>query len=145
MDVVISECLKDNYEAIYLLFKNELGYQNLNYNSFCQRLTMMLQSENYHLLVAYNNDQVAGFVAFEKAYALEIEGAILRVIALAVSSKYQGQKIGTKLMNAAELYANENQITTITLNSGLQRLKTHEFYLKQGYMKKGYSFIKKNI
>lgn len=145
MDVVISECLKDNYEAIYLLFKNELGYQNLNYNSFCRRLTMMLQSENYHLLVAYNNDQVAGFVAFEKAYALEIEGAILRVIALAVSSKYQGQKIGTKLMNAVELYANENQITTITLNSGLQRLQAHEFYLKQGYMKKGYSFIKKNI
>ena len=36
----------------------------------------------------------------------------------------------------------ENKVAAITLNSGISRKTAHIFYEKQGYSKKGYSFVK---
>lgn len=66
----------------------------------------------------------------------------MRIIALAVKENSQGQGIGTKLVEQAELFAKENGVTVIGVNSGLKREQAHNFYEKQGFSKKGYSFAK---
>ena len=67
----------------------------------------------------------------------------MRIIALAVAHHSQGQGIGSALIQEAEKYANENNITTILVNSGLKRTEAHRFYEKQSFYKKGYSFCKR--
>ena len=67
----------------------------------------------------------------------------MRIIALAVEHRYQGQKIGSSLIAYSEQYALSKQVSAITVNSGFERRRAHEFYKKNDYYKKGYSFIKK--
>ena len=52
-------------------------------------------------------------------------------------------KIGSSLIAYSEQYALSKQVSAITVNSGLERRRAHEFYKKNDYYKKGYSFIKK--
>ena len=106
-----------DYQDVYQLVKYELGYQNLEFNKFCWRLDQMLQDTNYQIYVA--------------------------IIVLAVEHRYQGQKIGSSLIAYSEQYALSKQVSAITVNSGLERRRAHEFYKKNDYYKKGYSFIKK--
>lgn len=47
------------------------------------------------------------------------------------------------LIKYSEKYAKNNNVSVITLNRGLTRLGAHSFYEKQGFYKKGYSFLKK--
>lgn len=50
--------------------------------------------------------------------------------------------IGKHLIQEVEKYAKINNMAVITLNSGISRKTAHIFYEKQGYSKKGYSFVK---
>ena len=44
-------------------------------------------------------------------------------------------------MQAAEEYGKMKEVTSVVLNSGLSREGAHQFYEKQGFHKKGYSFF----
>ena len=103
----------------------------------------MLQDTNYQIYVAIIDYRVVGIIGLMLGWGLEIEGKIMRIIALAVEHRYQGQKIGSSLMAYSEQYALSKQVSAITVNSGLERRRAHEFYKKNDYYKKGYSFIKK--
>ena len=132
-----------DYQDVYQLVKYELGYQNLEFNKFCWRLDQMLQDTNYQIYVAIIDYRVVGIIGLMLGWGLEIEGKIMRIIALAVEHRYQGQKIGSSLIAYSEQYALSKQVSAITVNSGLERRRAHEFYRKNDYYKKGYSFIKK--
>ena len=116
-----------DYQDVYQLVKYELGYQNLEFNKFCWRLDQMLQDTNYQIYVAIIDYRVVGIIGLMLGWGLEIEGKIMRIIALAVEHRYQGQKIGSSLIAYSEQYALSKQVSAITVNSGLERRRAHEF------------------
>ena len=97
---------------------------------------------NYLIYVACIENKVVGFIGIEVSYVFELPKQIMRVNALAVDNNYQNKGIGKQLIQVVEKYAKINNLAAITLNSGISRKTAHIFYEKQGYSKKGYSFIK---
>ena len=74
-----------DYQDVYQLVKYELGYQNLEFNKFCWRLDQMSRYKlsnlccNYRLQSSRDN-------WIDVRLGLEIEGKIMRIIALAVGT-----------------------------------------------------------
>lgn len=97
---------------------------------------------NYLIYVACIENKVVGFIGIEVSYVFELPKQIMRVNALAVDKNYQNKGIGKHLIQEVEKYAIINNMAAITLNSGISRKTAHIFYEKQGYSKKGYSFVK---
>lgn len=139
--MIISNCKRENISGVYELLKNELG-KNVSVETLENRIDKMLRDSNYKIFVAEADNETVGFVGLHLGLAFEIDGKVMRIIALAVKEEYQNKGIGTALVKAAEEYAKDNGVTVIGVNSGLQRLPAHSFYEKQGFYKKGYSFIK---
>lgn len=142
MEILIRNLLADDYEAICNLIENELGYWNLNHDNVIKQLDAIQSRKDYQTYVAVNENNVIGFIGLNRGIAFNIYGEYLQIIALAVNKKYQYKGVGTLLLKKVEQYAENENIITIGLNSGLHREKTHAFYEKRGYIKKGYSFQK---
>ncbi len=117
------------------MFKNELGYEVNK-----QHIEEMLKS-HFEIFVAVIDQQVVGFIGIELTYVFEINNKVIRIIALAVDTKYQRQGIGRQLIHYIEIL--DASATILTLNSGLKRKQAHRFYKHLGFMIKGYCFIKK--
>lgn len=126
----------NDFEPVYQLFKNELGYEENK-----QHIEEMLKS-HFEIFVAVIDQQVVGFIGIELTYVFEINNKVIRIIALAVDTKYQRQGIGRQLICYIETL--DVSATILTLNNGLKRKLVHCFYTHLGFMIKGYSFIKKN-
>lgn len=139
--MIISDCKRENISGIYELLKNELG-KNVSVETLENRIDKMLCDSNYKIFVAETDNKTIGFIGVHFGLAFEIDGKVMRIIALAVKEEYQNKGIGTVLVKTAEEYAMGNDVTVIGVNSGLQRLPAHSFYEKQGFYRKGYSFIK---
>lgn len=133
-----------DYNAIYNLLSDELGYRDLNKEDSFTRFDKIRNHKSYETFVAVYENRVIGFIGIFKGLAFNVDGKgeYLQVIALAVNSEFQNRGIGSKLLNAVDKYAKSNNIDTISVNSGFHRKKTHTFYEKHGFIKKSYSFIK---
>jgi len=142
MNINIREACSDDYISICSLVNNELGYPNVNIDDLTSRIELMNQDENYRTFVALLDDNVVGFIGMVQEIAFEISGSYMRINAFAVSKEHQNKGIGRALLKFAEDYANEKGITVFTLNIGFQRLNTHIFYERNGYIKKSFGFWK---
>lgn len=134
-------CMDDALDVCRLI-NSELGY-DVFYEDLKTRILQMQEEKNYMIFVAVDNKKIIGFIGLQMCLAFEIAGKIMRIIALAVAYDFQGQGVGSALIQEAEKYANENNISTIVVNSGLNRKEAHRFYEKQSFYKKGYSFCKR--
>lgn len=130
-----------DYKNICSLIHYELGYHAVEYDKLCTHLNLMKNDSNYHVLVATIDNEVVAFIGLVQELAFEIDSKVLRIIALVVKQEYQGRKIGSKLLDQAKLLALNHDIKAMALSSGLLRREAHHFYEKQGFIKKGYSFI----
>ena len=128
--------------GVCCLINSELGY-DVSCEDLKARILQMQKDKNYVILTAAHEERVVGFIGLQICLAFEIEGKAMRIIALAVARHSQGQGIGSALIQEAEKYANENNISIISVNSGLKRTEAHRFYEKQSFYKKGYSFCKR--
>lgn len=135
------EFKQSDISGICELINCELGY-SVTESDLSVRLAQMREDENYIIFVATDNNNVIAFIGLHIGLAFEFSGKVMRIIALAVKNEYQNQGIGKRLLYMAEHYGVENQIVVIAVNSGLQRIYAHQFYERQGFYKKGYSFCK---
>lgn len=124
------------------LINSELGY-DVSYEDLKIRISQMQEDKNYIIFTAVANETIIGFIGLQIGLAFEITGKIMRIIALAVSGSSQRKGIGSALIQEAEKYASENNVSIIQVNSGLKRIEAHQFYEKQSFYKKGYSFFKR--
>lgn len=127
--------------GICLLINLELGY-DVSCEDLKAQILQMQKDKNYVIFTAVDDKKIIGFIGLQICLAFEIKGKAMRIIALAVACHSQGQGIGSALIRKAEKYANENNVSTILVNSGLKRTEAHRFYEKQSFYKKGYGFCK---
>jgi len=139
MEILIRALEPSNYDAVYDLISNELGYDNLNAEKTLKRIETIRNHRDYKTFVAVYSDKVIGFIGLFKGIAFNIDGVYMQVIALAVNKDYQNKGVGTRLL---ENYARSENIDSLGLNSGLQRGTAHIFYELRGYVKKSYCFTK---
>lgn len=132
----------EDISGVCNLINSELGY-DVSCEDLKARILQMQEDKNYVIFTAVDNKKIIGFIGLQMCLAFEIKGKVMRIIALAVTCHSQRQGIGSALIQAAERYANENNISTISVNSGLKRAKAHHFYEKHSFYKKGYSFCKR--
>ena len=127
---MIREALTDDFEEIYDLCKNDLGYD-------CDKeIVKNRLSESDHnregVFVAFVDDKIVGFIHVEK-YEVLYAPTMANILGLAVSKEYRRQGIGKKLLSAAEKWAKSRNIALMRLNSGSTRKEAHMFYRNNGY------------
>lgn len=144
MNLTIRNLDEDDYEAIYNLTCNELGYQKLNIEEAFRRFEAIRNREDSQTFVAVYESEVIGYIGLAKGigYNLDGDGEYLQIIALAVKKAYQNQGIGSRLLAFAEDYARSVNINSLTVSSGFQREEAHLFYERNGYIKRSYTFNK---
>lgn len=131
----------EDISGICNLINSELEY-DVSCEDLKAQISQMQEDKNYVIFTAVDNKKIIGFIGLQICLAFEIKGKVMRIIALAVTCYSQGQGIGSALIQEAERYAKENNISTVLVNSGLKRAKAHHFYEKNSFYKKGYSFCK---
>ncbi|GIP29406.1 hypothetical protein J23TS9_45360 [Paenibacillus sp. J23TS9] len=103
----------------------------------------MNKDENYKTFVALFENKVVGCITMVQTMALEYEVGYLKINGLVVQKGFQQKGIGARLLNHAESYASEKELSYLILNCGFQRTNAHEFYESKGYDKLSYCFTKK--
>lgn len=85
--------------------------------------------------VAVVNERVIGFISSVWSYEIGRKVGFMHIVGLAVKKQNQNQGVGKLLLKTMENYAKEKGITSIILNSGVQRIGAHAFYEHNGYNK----------
>ncbi len=132
----------NDIKEICKLINEELGY-SVSEEDLNDKILQMREQKSYKIFIATENGIVIGFIGLQICLAFEIPGKITRIIALAVSKNFQRTGAGSKLIQEAEHYSKMNDVSAILVNSGLMRTTAHNFYKKQNFYKKGFSFCKR--
>lgn len=130
--ITIRECALTDCESIYLLNKNDLGY-DFPLDKTTERLQMILKSEKDKIFVAEYGGKVIGYI-HACDYDVIYSQSMKNILGLAVDSHYRKLGAGKALLTAAENWAKETGSAGVRLCSGAQRKGAHEFYKKCGYI-----------
>ena len=131
-----------DFVKVHAFIQTELGYL-VSKIKLRTRIKQMCKQKEYCIFVALEHHQIVGFIGVHIHLVFENPGKVMRIIALAVSQKHQKSGIGANLVAKVEQYAKKKKISILIVNSGIKRTGAHQFYQKQGFFQKGYSFCKK--
>jgi len=104
------------------------------------RLLEMTQ-QNYECLGVYEADVLIGTCGLwfqTRHYA----GRSLEMDHVIIDDAYRGQGIGEIMVNFVTDYAKEKSCNWIELNSYVHNFPSHKFFYNQGFVAKGYHFVK---
>lgn len=130
--ITVRECALTDCESIYLLNKNDLGY-DFPLDKTAKRLEMILKSESDKIFVAEYGGKVIGYI-HACDYDVIYGPSMKNILGLAVDSHYRKLRAGKALLTAAENWAKETGSAGVRLCSGAQRKGAHEFYKRCGYI-----------
>jgi predicted N-acetyltransferase YhbS len=111
----------------------ELGYPTSE-GAMKRRMEKLLQSNSYFLAVAENGSRVIGWVAAEKRLLLE-SGERAEIVGLIVTTSARRRGTGLALVKAAEEWAVEQGMPSISVRSNVARVESHPFYERLGYVR----------
>ena len=128
--------LKDTQEILNLM--EQIGSLTSD-PRFVVRIQTYLEKPNHHILVATKSKTVVGFIAFVIYDLFLSEGKRCRIEGMVVDAKQHDLSVKRKLMQAAELFARENNGKIIDMVDGSCRKKdgSHDFYKFLGYNNEG--------
>ena len=142
MDITIRAIEEKDFLDILSLGNNELDCKH-NYEDITTHYLRVKDDNRYKTFVALLDGEVVGFISSVWSYEIGRELGFMHIVGLAVKSDMQNKGIGTKLIKHIEKYAKEKGITSIILNSGVQRTNAHAFYKSKGYDNRSWCFNKK--
>jgi len=139
----------DNYKIIECISSKEVQE---TYPVMKQLHTHL--ADNYVELVAYmqkhkgyklfrcvdDQGSLVALVSYTIEMRLSANGKLMYLEDLVIDEQYRGQGLGTKLLDFACEHAKQAGCTALTLDCGIQRLESHEFYKKRGLKNDGLNF-----
>ena len=128
--VTIRPVERGDAEEVCRICCEDLGYQCDKY-LVSERISQ-LDTDREAVFVAVLDGEVVGFIHVDKYNTLYFE-AMVNILGLAVRGKCRRHGVGKALIEAAEKWAMENEITLVRLNSGSSRSGAHDFYRSMGY------------
>jgi hypothetical protein len=93
--VTFSDCSHDNFNLFVEIVKNAFSFNDITSDYFSKKMQMISQKVETIFYVAYLNEEA---VATSTTYKNEDNS--LFIFNMAVSSRFQGNKVGTKLLQA---------------------------------------------
>lgn len=111
----------------------ELGYPSAE-DEMQRRIERLLRSDAYFLSVAEQDGRMIGWVAAERRLLLE-SGERAEIVGLIVTADARRTGTGLALVKAAEKWAAEQGMQTISVRSNVARLESHPFYETLGYVR----------
>jgi GNAT superfamily N-acetyltransferase len=106
------------------------------------RLEVILLEAEAVTLVAEVDGEIIGLTGARLGSAFERNGRHAGLLVLVIDEKWQGNGIGSLLLDQVEAWAKEKGATLMILTSSNHRLDAHEFYRKLGYAETGMRFAK---
>jgi len=123
-----------------LPFLNILNSYSIAEDILKNRVLEMAQ-QNYECIGIYDLDNLIGVCGMwfqTRHYA----GKNIEIDHLIISENYRDKGIGKKLMNFITAYAKEKNCNWIELNSYVHNFPSHKFFYNEGFVAKGYHFVK---
>ena len=142
MDIIINEIEDKDYLNVLSIGNNELGCKN-SIEDVSTHYERVKDDERYKTFVALLDGEAVGFVSSVWSYEIGCEVGFMHIVGFAVKNEMQNKGIGTKLIQHIENYAIEKGISSIILNTGVQRTNAHVFYKSKGYDNRSWCFSKK--
>lgn len=140
MEDVIRRAVPSDASAIRLLLA-QLGYPDFSTEDVAQKIHSHSE-DNYYILVGESAGKVIAFIALHWFDLMHWKGKMGRISAFCVDEQYRSQGIGKKLLKESERLMFEQGCTKIEVTSNERRTRTHEFYLKAGYLVDSKRFVK---
>ena len=142
MQIIIRKAHPSDFEQIYKLNRDELGYDYSAYRTE-RKLIRLLYSSTDMVYVAVIKGCVVGYIHacdYDTLYAPHLKN----IMGLAVSSEHRRIGVGRMLIQAIEKWAIDTGADGVRLTSGTDREGAHLFYQSMGYKKERlhYSFKK---
>lgn len=142
MEIIIREIKEQDYVDVLSIGNNELNCNHtiedakIHYNR-------IKDDERYKTFVAVDNGDVVGFISSVCSHEIGRKVGFMHIVGLAVKKEKQNMGIGKRLLEHMENYAKDKGISSIVLNSGVQRTAAHAFYQHNGYDKGSWCFSKR--
>ena len=99
----IRDAVKNDYDKIISLMKNELGYPVLDESEAIKRLDCFRRSSDWATFIALINNEIVGFIGIMKAITYTVEGYYSRswlwLYLEQHAAKVSGQHLFKKLKN----------------------------------------------
>lgn len=127
----IRELRDSDFEAIYILNRDEMGY-DYPLDATTEKLQRLMNSSADKIYVAIVDGQVAGYVHandYDTIYAPHMKN----IMGIAVSSCHKRKGIGRALLTEVESWAKQTGANGVRLVSGSSRTAAHSFYRSCGY------------
>lgn len=131
----------NDLESVKLLVE-ELEEQVFDYEIFSGIFERNLQDKNVNYFVAEVDVNVVGFMSLFESTPLHHCYKIAEIQELIISQKYRGLHIGEAFIKIAFELGVENNWTQIELSSHMKRLKAHSFYMRNGFTRRHFKFVK---
>ena len=129
----------ENILSIIPLLK-KLSSEDVSEALLKERVLEMAQ-QNYECIGIYDGEKLMGICGMwfqTRHYA----GKSLEVDHVIIDDAYRSQGIGNKLMEFVYDYAKKKTCKWVELNTYVSNFPSHKFYYNQGFVAKGYHFIK---
>lgn len=118
----------------------ELENESLNKDNFSRIYQDNIDNDNIYYLLAINESAIVGFASLHIQKLLHHCDKIGEIQEIVVLKGQQGLGIGTALFNRVVEIAVSNHCSQLEVCCNQARLKSHQFYLKQGMNKSHYKF-----
>lgn len=114
--------------GVYSRYKLDGNFRNNEFERmYTTWITSSVEREDTAVYGFLHQDKLAGFIT------LAIKNNAADIGLIAVNEAQRGLNIGTKLLTMAEVYATQNQLSNITVNTQLANESALNFYMKNGY------------
>jgi GNAT superfamily N-acetyltransferase len=140
MNNVIRNAVTEDFNTIYPLFEQLWPTKTLNFNELNKVFNRGVNSETDVLLCYELEGRVIGFCAYAIMNNLWQEGYISYIYAMVIDEKYRGKGYGSGLIAEVINLCKQQGMKRVELDSGFQREKAHQFYMKLGFEKRAYLF-----
>ncbi len=140
MELIIRNAANEDFDSVYPLFEQLWPGKVLNRLALNEVFSRGIVSQTDELLCAVLDGAVIGFCAYAMVNNLWQEGYISFIYAMVIDEKQRGKGYGTQLIQEAIARSKKQGMKRVELDSGFQREKAHEFYLKLGFDKRAYLF-----
>ncbi|WGF94085.1 GNAT family N-acetyltransferase [Aequorivita marisscotiae] len=140
-DNAISISFIDPQEIFSIIpLMQKLGNFAVAENLLKERLQEMTE-QNYECLGIYDSELLIGACGLwfqTRHYA----GRSLEMDHVIIDDAYRGRGVGKKLVDFVSQYAKTKECNWVELNSYVHNFPSHKFFYNQGFVAKGYHFVK---
>lgn len=115
-------------------------YPNMSEEKYETYLKQMIP-HHYKQLIVLDGEKVAGITGFWKGVKLW-SGPYMEIDNFVVAPEYRRQGIGKLMTDYIDAKAKEYNVSMIVLDAYVENFTAHKFYYNQGYVPRGYHFLK---